>query len=185
MVERTPPLIRFAFRRHNGSREQSPQTPEKRCVVGVTTTREGQVTTVPGESPCRCPTRRNRVLVRSRSKRGATLHNEDYGTTRPVGEIAVLSTPHHQVLQQPLGDGGDVTDRPIEDCEVSFRWLAESADLSYVLQRRRPDLFFRRRRFCVSEGFDASAHAPNLAAPIQRCRKSPLLRIPPNGGQRR
>jgi hypothetical protein len=54
-------------------------------------------------------------------------------------------------------DTGDSIDRSLESRLVSLRWLAETADLSYKLERGSSNLFVCDRRFEIEQGFNIPA----------------------------
>jgi hypothetical protein len=67
-------------------------------------------------------------------------------------------------VDQPLGGGGHLVDRPLEELLVRLRRLVHPAQLPDELERRGADLVRGRRRREIGECSNVSAHADTLTA---------------------
>src|SRR3954452_22704641 len=74
-------------------------------------------------------------------------------------DLAVLRRGRcHEVLEEMLGDVGDLLDGAVEDLLVGCRRLGGAADLAHELQRGVVHLTRGRRRLEVVQGADVPAH---------------------------
>src|SRR6478609_1768688 len=72
-----------------------------------------------------------------------------------------------QVVEQVLGDVGDLLDRPVERLLVRLARFRRTADLADVLQCSRGDLVAGRGRLEVVERADVPAHGYERTSPTE------------------
>ena len=138
------------------------------------------------ESPAPVSTTSGRVASRSRAPRPRRVHLGGSAPRRGEGvrrtaqrhvpyrsralragllrlDLAVLRRRRrHQVVEQVLGDVGDLLHRGVEHRLVGLRRLGRPGDLADVLQRGGRHLVTRRGRLEVVQRADVAAHAPSV-----------------------